>query len=157
MAVVVGTNSYLTVSEADSYFADRLNAAEWTVATTGDKEKALIMAARQIDRLSFMGSITSTSQSMAWPRTGVADREGRPVSSTVVPQEVKDAQAETALSLLRGELTDGGDRGIQRVKAGSVEVEYDSAVPVRTIPDIASSILASFVIATGVNSVRLIP
>ncbi|MGO4722991.1 MULTISPECIES: DnaT-like ssDNA-binding protein [unclassified Inquilinus] len=157
MGVVVGVNSYVTVAEGDTYFADRLNSSEWTAATSDDKGKALVMAARQIDRLSFTGALTSASQAMSWPRIGASDREGRPISSTVVPQDVKDAQAETALAFLRGDMSDGGDRGIQRVKAGSVEVEYDSTAPVRTIPDIASSMLAPFLAASGVNSVRLVP
>jgi hypothetical protein len=158
MAVVVGTNSYISVVDATAYFDARLYAAEWTAATTGDKEKSLIMAARQIDRLAFLGSVTATGQAMAWPRTGVTDREGRAISSTVVPQAVLDAQCELALATLRDDPTqDNGNLGVRRMKAGSVELEYSGAAPVRSLPDIAASILAPFLEPTSAHSVRLIP
>ncbi|WP_342235238.1 DnaT-like ssDNA-binding protein [Inquilinus sp. OTU3971] len=158
MTVTVGTNSYISAADATAYFADRLYAAEWTAASSGDKDKALIMAARQIDRLAFLGQIATAGQAMAWPRTGVTDREGRTISSTTVPQAVKDAQCEVALATLRDDPTaDDGNRNVRRLKAGSVELEYSGAAPTRVLPDIAASILAPFLEANSAHSVRLVP
>lgn len=45
MALVVGTNSWVTVAEADAYLADKWNAGTtWTGLTNPQKESALITA-----------------------------------------------------------------------------------------------------------------
>ncbi len=46
MVLVLGTNSYATVAEADAYFADNLRNPEWTALTT--KDEALITASKSI-------------------------------------------------------------------------------------------------------------
>lgn len=157
MAVVVGTNSYISVADATTYFSDRLNVAEWTAATDADKGKALVMAARSIDNLSFTGRITESDQAMAWPRSGVADREGRCIDDDDVPQQVLDAQCETALALIRGDISEGADRDVRRVRAGTVELEYRTGAPVRMVPDVAMQILSQFLDGSGQYSIRMVP
>lgn len=44
MAIVVGTNSWLTLAEAEIYFSSRIGSAPWSALTDGDKEKYLISA-----------------------------------------------------------------------------------------------------------------
>lgn len=100
MAVVVGTNSYITRAEANTYFAEALHAATWDAATDENKDKALVTAFRMIDRQTWEGEKTVSSQVQEFPRTGLTDKDGNAVSSSSVPQEVKDGQAELALSLL---------------------------------------------------------
>lgn len=140
MALTVGTNSYISVANADAYFADRLYASEWIGATSGDKEKSLLMSRRVIDRQVFVGSRTSDDQLLAWPRAGVSD-----ISSATVPQAILDAQCELALAFLREDLTaDDGTRGVRRLQAGSVAIEYDGRAPSRNLPDAVSAILAPF-------------
>ena len=102
------------------------------------------MATVRIDDLSFIGAVTSDTQSLAWPRSGVYDTEGRAVDQNAVPQAVKDAQAEMALALLKEDLTeDDGTKGVKRVKAGSVEVEYSGRAPERKVPDQVRRLLGS--------------
>lgn len=124
MPLLVGINSYVTADGAEDYFSDRLYSTAWTDATTAQRERALVMAARAMDGQNYAGSVTNDSQAMAWPRSGVYDRERRAIDSAVVPQAVKDAQCEVALALLKEDPADAKDPDTRRVKAGSVEMEY---------------------------------
>ena len=44
MAIVLGVNSYATEAEADRYFEDRIDAAQWTSASQVNQEQALVTA-----------------------------------------------------------------------------------------------------------------
>lgn len=48
MALVLGTNSYITQADADTYFADNLRNDLWTPLSTTVKDQALITASQQI-------------------------------------------------------------------------------------------------------------
>ena len=84
--------AYLTVSEAQTYFNERLNADPWDCANATNKDKSLKQATKMIDRLNFRGCKTVDSQVNQFPRD----------ADTVVPQDIKDATAELALALLDG-------------------------------------------------------
>lgn len=127
MALVVGTNSYITVTEADTYFEDAIHADFWEDATSDDKGKALVTAARMLDRQDWQGSKYGDPQTMEFPRSGLTDKNGDAVDETAVPQEVMDAQAELALALLENPaLQSASSTGtnFKKLKAGSAEVEY---------------------------------
>lgn len=47
--------TYATTAEAQAYFDERLHELAWSDASQGDREKALILATRIIDRLNFKG------------------------------------------------------------------------------------------------------
>lgn len=153
MALTVGTNTYVSDAEADSYFADRLYADDWTGATSGDQEKALLMAKRLLDQQPFAGERTSTDQILAWPRSGISG-----VDSATVPQAIKDAQCELALAFLREDLTaDDGTRGVRSLRAGSVAIEYDGRAPAKRLPDAAHALLEPFLSLTGgPNSIPMV-
>lgn len=70
MAIAKGTNSYVTVSEADAYFADRLDVAAWADAPELEKAKALVTATSYLDSLEWVGAAISDAQSLAFPRYG---------------------------------------------------------------------------------------
>jgi hypothetical protein len=57
-----------------------------------NKEKALAMASRALDRLNWLGSKTDAAQVLQFPRGG----------DTAIPDDIKFACAEEALSLLEG-------------------------------------------------------
>ena len=71
MALQKNVNSYVTVAEADLYFADRLDGSNWTSLDNSIKEKLLIMATMLIDTYEFAGSVISDNQSLAFPRYGI--------------------------------------------------------------------------------------
>jgi hypothetical protein len=146
MSLTVGINTYVTVPEANAYFASRLYSDQWTGASGSDKETALTMARRVLERQAWKGSRADADQMLAWPRDGVVDREGSAISSTLVPQDIMDAQCELALANLADDLTGNDDtRGIRRLKAGTVEVEYDGRAPARALlPDIVLDLLRPY-------------
>jgi hypothetical protein len=140
MALVVGTNTFIALADADTYHSDRGNAS-WAAATETDRQSALIKATDYItDHYSWKGLKTVSSQGLAWPRTGATDEDGYELSSDVIPEAVKRATSELALLIIGGEsLTAKRERGgnVKREKIGPLETEYmDSATPGDTYPAI---------------------
>jgi hypothetical protein len=133
MAIEVGTNSYVTLEEANEYFADKLYADEWANADDPTKEKALKEACRRINRLAFKGVKADKTQMLAFPRVmPVFNRVGVIgfTEDTGVPEAVKHAQCEEALALLKyGNNTRARlqEQGVIRVDFGSVSEEYDKS------------------------------
>lgn len=138
------SNSYVSASDADTYFGDRLGAADWTNASDGDKAKALLQACVHVDMQDFLGrkrydvaSGNTNYQKLKWPRFFTAgaelaedyqragggyfpdgnwshDDDGDPI----IPTEVKNAQMEQALSLLQSPT---GETNRVRLRAQGVE------------------------------------
>ena len=82
--------SYVSLAEANEYFSDRLRADAWAETSDADKDKALAMAAKAIDRQPLRGRKTETGQALAFPR----------YPDTEVPEVVKEACCEEALAML---------------------------------------------------------
>ena len=81
---------YINLTEANEYFSNRLHADAWVEASDADKEKALAMATKAIDRQRLNGRKTNPSQPLAFPRYPDAE----------IPQNVKEACCEEALAIL---------------------------------------------------------
>lgn len=106
MSLVKGTNSYVSVSEADSYLSDRLDVAAWTNAPTEQKSQALITATAYLDGLVWIGTVVSESQSLAFPRVGSYDDPF--IGATVYfgntpPKRITDATIELAYHFLNND------------------------------------------------------
>lgn len=84
--------SYITTTEAQTYFDDRLNTGAWDTASSDDRGISLAHATRIIDRLAFKWTKTSSAQTLSFPRGG----------SSTIPDGIKNACAEIAISLLDG-------------------------------------------------------
>lgn len=101
--------------------------------TNDDIDQARLRASEYVDgtyRSQFPGCKTGgRAQDREWPRAGATDREGYAVPSDTVPAEIDNAAYEgTKRELvspysLAPDIKAGGGV-INRVKAGSVEVEY---------------------------------
>lgn len=130
MSVTAGVDSYLSNTEADTYHTVMNNAA-WAAATTAQKDSALRYSTAYMDgKYSWIGErIADLVQPLGWPRVNAYDAEGRTL--TGVPQKVKDAQAQLALSALTDALIPDEDRGgaVKREKVGELEVEYFDGAP----------------------------
>lgn len=120
--------SYLTLAEAESYFATRLNSDAWDNASQKDKLKSVIMATRDINRLNFFGVKLSPTQTLEFPRKyNIYRREFSEVTfgatvddiiaddpynnvpednswcqSTLIPDDIKIACCEIAIKHLEG-------------------------------------------------------
>ncbi|MDF2884738.1 MAG: hypothetical protein K0R54_5308 [Clostridiaceae bacterium] len=117
--ITVGQNSYVNITDAQTYFDSRLFADTWTNAIEDDKVKALIMASKKIDRQPLRGKKIDINQIMEFPRMlysyeprhyGIYNMNvntkqynygpGWYIQESV-PQEVLDATCEEALALLQ--------------------------------------------------------
>jgi hypothetical protein len=143
-------NSFATKAEVDAYYEARLPVPEWEAVASEDA--TILMAARYMVamfaplrklirmtppaqsyyllRPTWTGAPSTTTQALPWPRTGMYDINGNAIASTVIPQELKNAQAEFAIQLAKGDRTIDNDvalQGITSVKAGSVAVTFKNA------------------------------
>lgn len=90
------SDSYASVTEADTYHAAYGNTAWAAISTSELKEAALRKAAQYLDTKTFVGIKASSTQSLEWPRYDVVIG-GYDVSNTVIPNDIKVAQMEAAL------------------------------------------------------------
>ena len=98
-------DSFMTVAEADAYWATNLYATTWDAGTTANKEKALKMATRILDeKVAWSGTRATSAQALGWGRTDVY-WDGITVESTTVPIQIKNATAQFAGDLLVSNLT----------------------------------------------------
>lgn len=144
-------NSYVSNSDADTYFGDRLNSGKWTDADETTQDQALVTATSIIEREKFLGARTSDSQDLEFPRTGLTDRYGDAVADNAIPEEVKLATYEMAISLLTNSaLQTKGNVSSSRksVTTGEVEVEYFANKDPRgsaTLPPVVYQYLKYFI------------
>jgi hypothetical protein len=106
MALDKGVNCYVTRSEANAYFTDRLDIAAWTDATDPQKDQALVTATRKLDNLNWAGQAISESQALAFPRSGTYYDPKLGYMTSLppsVPQRVIDATYELAYHLLNND------------------------------------------------------
>lgn len=133
MAVIVGTDVYLSVADADAYWTAR-NEAQWN-GTADAKEAALIEATQYIDgAYNFIGNY-NTANVLAWPRHNAFVEKGNfagiSYDSDTIPPQIENACAELALEALSARLVPIKERGgaIKREKVDVIEVEYLDFAP----------------------------
>lgn len=134
MTVTVGTDTYLSVADADTYWANR-NDTTWAAASTAAKEAALREATLYIDgTYSFIG-YQILENALCWPRMAVTICEGnlagKSYDNLTIPPQIKNATAELAREALDGFLMASQDRGgmVVREKVDTIEVEYAKSAP----------------------------
>lgn len=115
------------VTDADAYLNARLGAGSWATQTADNKARALVSAARWIDRaVKFSGTESVPGQPRAWPRDG-ATCDGVAVTNGSVPDELANAEFELAFILVgnsaaQDALTQASN--VRSVKAGSAGVDF---------------------------------
>lgn len=120
-----GYNSYISVDDATDYLELSLHANSWNNASSSDKEKALVTAARLLDRYRWIGTKTDAAQGLDWPRTGVSDAEGNEIEDDEIPQQILDLQCELAVILLDDRTAQNGSNGpVKFLATGKVTVEF---------------------------------
>ena len=123
-------NSYVTLTEANSYFEPAPESSTWTNKTDDQKNRALIAATRWIDTLVYYGDRCDNGQALKFPRNNykVDDVE---LTCTTIPNNIKYAQYELARALAND--TDaitgntGTDGNIEEVKLGDIQVKYNTS------------------------------
>ena len=123
-------NSYVTLTEANSYFETVPDSSTWTDKTDDQKNRALISATRWIDTFVYQGDRCDENEALKFPRTNYqVDRVE--LSCSTIPLNIKYAQYELARALandtdaMTGNL--GTDGNFSEVKLGDIEVKYNTA------------------------------
>ena len=108
---LAAANSYLTVAEADVYWAER-DDADWAAASVVAKEAALIAATQYLDAsYCWKGRKGSAGQALDWPRRGAVDGEGFSLAGSSLPAALTAATAELASETMAERLLPSLERG----------------------------------------------
>lgn len=162
-------NSYVSLTEfADYRDLQRIDADSFDAADPDDKIRALVIAFKRLNRENWMGSRVDSTQAAAWPRFGVQKVDkvegwgyggaysygygsypyGYPYGtlnqylSTEIPQQIKDAQCELALSYLDG-FDDGEEDQIKSFSADGVAVEFRPGKIQGGLPAVVSQLIGN--------------
>jgi len=142
-SIVTGAESYIGVTDADTYHSNRGNAT-WAALTTEVKEQLLrkstdYMVARY--RTLWRGYRKTATQSLDFPRSfcylepfvyGAVGAYPFLLADNIVPNEVKNACAELALKANDSALMADIGQAVIREKVDVIEVEYDKFSPAQT-------------------------
>jgi hypothetical protein len=119
--------SYVSVADADTYHAAHSGSADWTGASTAEKEKALRLATQWLGASydgRWLGVRFSGDQALSWPRDSV-ELDGYILSASDIPQQLLDATCELALKDVEGDelfadMADEGTVGSTTVRVGPI-------------------------------------
>ena len=127
--------SYISVAQADDYYAGSLLEQYWTPLTQAEKEAALMAATSSLEALSYIGTRCTPSsddplleQALQWPRSD-ATCKGIAAACTMLPQPIVDATAWLALQLhtappVPGGGTVGSTGAIKKQQLGELSQEF---------------------------------
>lgn len=119
---IAGATSYVSLADADSHFA-ALALDDWSSATDGQREQALIRASLHIDSYNYPGTVLNWQQGLKWPRSSAYDRDGRAISG--LPHALRIAALELAATFIDdGQGLDG--RRTAKEKLGALELTYEA-------------------------------
>lgn len=153
--MVSGAESFISVSDADTYHANRGDTV-WAALTTTEKEQSLRKATDFMEAKygkKWAGYKNSSSQSLSWPRKWVPLNDLITVEyvlDTVVPVEVMNACAELAVRSSTEELSPDKQKGaVIREKVDVIETEYASYSPSSSRYKKVDEMLSKYLIGSG--------
>lgn len=155
---LAAADSYISLTDADTYFTNHGSPAVWTGASDPQQEAALRFATAWLDgQYTWVGLVKTSTQALAWPRIGGYDSEGRAVDEASVPRRVKEAVCEVALAHLGSALNAALERGgaVKREQVGAIAVEYMDWAPSEAVMPFVSRLVKGLT-ASGSASVVMI-
>ena len=140
MALVIGTDTYISQTDATAYVTANYASAEakrvaWVALSSDDKDSYLRRATKKIDSLVLVGVKVEVTQALEFPRAVFTDSTlyQTPFHSSLyiqqdVPEEVKFAQVEIALDLAVGPSTRVTlqREGVKSFSLGKLSEDYGS-------------------------------
>lgn len=158
------SESYISVTDADTYFSNRGNAT-WAAFTTTQKEQYLRMGTDfmiQRYRLHWKGFKKYATQALDFPRTFIYSEPvlygnsnlpyPQLISDTIVPTEVKNACAELALRASSDDLLPDVTDLITEETIGPITTKYDKRSPVSPLYKAIDAMLAPLLKDDGMGS-----
>lgn len=135
MALVVGTDTYVTEADLTAYAT-----ARGITILASNKEIILLKAMDYIEVQSYWGAKTDPDQELEFPRNG----------DTVVPEKIKTAQIVTALLIDSGEdMFPTSEQAVKREKVDIIEIEYqDFTNSLKNYPQL-NKLLVPFLSSSG--------
>ena len=122
-------NSYVTLTEANTYFETVPDSSTWTDKTDDQKNRSLIAATRWIDTLNYYGSRCDNGQALKFPRNNYTI-DNVELTCTTIPNNIKYAQYELARALANDTSaitgTTGKDGNFSEVQLGDLQVKYNT-------------------------------
>ena len=122
-------NSYVTLTEANTYFETVPDSSTWTDKTDDQKNRSLIAATRWIDTLNYYGSRCDNGQALKFPRNNYKI-DNVELTCTTIPNNIKYAQYELARALANDTSavtgTTGKDGNFSEVQLGDLQVKYNT-------------------------------
>lgn len=154
MAVQLNVNSYVTVADADLFFANRLDVAAWQEADATMKGQALVTATQTLDDMLWAGTAVDGDQPLAFPR--VCEYFDPKIGAltyldgSTVPDRIVRATLEMAYHLLNNDgLLDSSDT-VRNLVVGSIRLDgMKSAVKV---PTLVKSIIKPLLVNAGAST-----
>ena len=163
MALQKGYNSFVTITEAESYFYDRLNQSAWDSATDETVERALVTATGILDNLDWGGTAVPTAlYPLSWPRDitywdtksggyETLEDDRSTTSYGTFPEDIKKATYELALHLIKNMSTiedqSSGSPRLKDLKVGSISLTFDLGSGISNfneLPDHIRNIIVKF-------------
>ena len=121
----VSANSYISVADADAYFASTFKASVWDAATDESKIASLILATRLLDNnVNYYGDVAADTQALRWPRTSTFDKDGVEYSDTAIPREFQNIVCDLAISLIENGGYTGSSNQFKQLNIGSLAFKY---------------------------------
>lgn len=154
MAVQLNVNSYITVADADLFFADRLDVAAWTEADAIMKGQALTTATQMLDDMLWAGTVVDGDQPLAFPRVCeyFDPKTGALVylDGSTIPDRIVRATLELAYHLLNNDgLLDSSD-SVKSLVIGSIRM--DGMTPASKMPVHVRNIIKPLLVNAGANT-----
>lgn len=155
-------NSYVSSTDADTYFASTLREPDWEGHNEDDRSRALIQATQNVERLGgiqgdpdspdralFAGAPhTADTQVLHFPRSSDVDDS----LAVVIPQDLADAVCEQAIWLLEEQTNPSlVDRdalrsaGVRSFSADGLSEQYGVSTIPKGIAPLAWSLVSPFV------------
>lgn len=141
-------NTYVTLAVANQYHLDRPAVkTTWAVATDDQKSAAILWATKLLDRyFEWNGAITSETQKLLWPRSGLVDvNDWNALDIHAIPELIQFATAEFARQLLVSDRTGDSDietLGITQIKTTSVRIDFkEFGIHAKPVPDIVAILI----------------
>jgi len=135
------SNTYATLAQADQYHDNRVaSGTTWSGSSDNEKTRALLWATELMESLwDWNGGVTTTTQVLAWPRSGLWNRNGYALDPDTMPQEIIDAQSEFARQLLVSRRADDNpteQESLEELKAGPITLKFSgSGTYNKIVPD----------------------
>ena len=156
-AGAITANTYVTLGDSNALQEAHPYGAAWVDGDDDAKKQCLVWATQLLDdNMDWSGYVTSLTQALRWPRSGVMDRDGRNYFDVnTIPAFLKRATAEFARYLLAEDRTEERGFGITSVDADTVSIVFDKHDVQPVLPPSVLSMIAFCGRANGPGSMTV--